>query len=84
MKTKRNVELPDFNRTRTGNIVTPYVRELFDFLDSDDISLLFECEDRKEADRIRATLGSRIINNKLPLNIFLRGTDVYVTRKAVE
>lgn len=84
MKAKRNVELPDFSRTRAGNIVTPYVQEMFDFLDSEDSSLLFECEDRKEAGRIRATLGSRIVNNKLPLNIFLRGTDVYVTRKVAE
>lgn len=84
MKVKRNVELPDFEMTRAGAPTTPYVVELFEFYKSDDVSLLFECEDKTEAGRIRATLGSRITNNKLPLNIFLRGTDVYITRKAGE
>ena len=84
MKIKRNVELPNFELTKSGTRMLPYVEELFKFYESDDVSLLYECEDRKEAGRIRATIGTRIEKHKLPLNCFLRGTDVYVTRKAVE
>ena len=84
MQIKRNVELPNFERTRNGIIENPYVAELYSFYDSEDVSLLFECEDKKEATRIRSTISGRIKSDKLALNAFLRGTGVYVTRKAGE
>ena len=84
MNIKRNVELPNFDRTRGGISDNPVVSALYDFFDSNDTSLLFECEDKEEAKRIRAVVGGRIKRSGLDLNVFLRGTDVYVTRKAVE
>ena len=84
MNVKRNVELPNFERTKNGERTPVHIEELYKFLESSDDSLLFECEERKEALCIRSTLGGRIRRDSLPLKVYLRGNDVYVTRKAVE
>lgn len=84
MNVKRNVELPNFERTKNGKRTPVHIEELYKFLESSDDSLLFECEERKEALCIRSSVDSRIKSDSLPLKVYLRGNDVYVTRKAVE
>ena len=84
MNVKRNVELPNFERTKNGKRTPAHIEELYKFLESSDDSILFECEERKEALCIRSTLGGRIKSDSLPLKVYLRGNDVYVTRKGGE
>jgi len=83
MNVKLNVELPNFERTKNGRKTPPYIDALYDFCESSNSSILFECEERKEALCIRSTLGGRIKSDNLPLKVYLRGNDVYVTRKII-
>ena len=78
MKIKRNVEIPkNIGNSALGETSLA----LLDFVDSDDVNMKYECEDKREASRIYSTASGTARRMKLPVRITRSMNDVYVIRE---
>ena len=76
MKIKHNVELPKKQTKR--NEIRDMVLE---FLESDNVNMKFECEDKNEANRIYHQLIYHRRAGNIPIVAMMRCNDIYVLRK---
>ena len=79
MKIERNVEMPsNIGRNKLGEASLA----LMDFYKSGDVNIKFECEDKKEADRIYSTVSGTANRYHLNVKVTRSMNDIYVVRKA--
>ena len=78
MKIVKNVDMPtNIGRTKLGEASLA----LMDFYESDDVNMKFECEDKKEANRIYSTVSGTAMRYKLNVRVTRSMNDIYVVRK---
>ena len=78
MKILKNVDMPtNIGRTKLGEASLA----LMDFMKSDDVNMKFECEDKKEANRVYSTVSGTATRYKLNVRVTRSMNDIYVVRK---
>lgn len=81
MKIRRNIDMQAEHIMLDKCVRSQIITELFKFYESDDVSMAIDFDDAKEARIRRSTIATRVRKDNLPLNVFLRGNTIYVTRK---